>query len=203
MSFYILEKRLLRNMYDSKVLHRFPEYRQAAESPAALPRLFTALKVWECRPQSHAPAHYLLSSLYSIPLQGRKEDFRLATERQLLRKIKETVEIRLPLRYRKQHKGTKTANSSPKSLSRQTCNFRASPPLRLLRPAHPFKIRTFQPLFSARNSLSSTPSGHYRYRRESQRDVGTCCEAVEPMAGWTDDPSTSPKEGSRTQATTL
>lgn len=191
-------------MYDVKALHRFPDCSQAPESPAALPRLFTALKVWECRPQSHAAAHYLLSSLYSMPLQPiqpRKEDFRLVTEKQLFRKIRETVEIKLPLRCRKQRKGTKTASPSPKSLSRQTCNFRASPPLRLLRPAQPFKIRTFRPLFSARNSLSSTPTGHYRYRRESQRDVGTGCEPMEPMAGWTDDPNISSREGKRTHAT--
>jgi hypothetical protein len=177
--------------------------RQAAEDP--LPRLFTALKVWECRPQSHTPAHYLLSPLYAVPIfpPQRKEECRQGTEQELLRKIRETVKVASPQRKQQPRKGTKTASSSPKSLTRQICNFRASPPLRLLRPTHPFKIRTFLPLFSTRNSLSSTPNGSCKRPsrgRESQRDVGTYCEAVEPVAGWAVDPRTSSREEKRLRA---
>ena len=173
---------------------------QAEEEP--LPRLFTALKVWECRPQSHTPAHYLLSPLYAAPIfpPQKKGESRQGTEQELLRKIRETVKISSPQRKLQPRKGTKTASSSPKSLARQICNFRASPPLRLLRPAQPFKIRTFLPLFSARNSLSSTSNGSYKRPsrgRESQRDVGTYCEAVEPMAGWAVDPRASSREEKR------
>lgn len=147
-------------------------------------RLYPVTKIWECRPQTHFPANYPTYRRHIMSISPPASHLvHLYTEKQLMRKIKETVGRK---EERKEKKGRKTASlsSSPKAVKRLVGRSGLSPPLRLLRSGQPFKVRTFCPLFSTRNSLSATPKQGCPFQRRPQRDVGTYCE---PMLGWSED----------------
>ena len=178
-----------------------------------LPRLFTALKVWECKRRSHQPSSYLLSPLYFTPLlpPRPKPDGAVYTEKQLLRKIKETVQPHnLPTTAHPRSRSLKPISNSisPKVNSTfyrktESVRFRVPPPLQRLRPGNTFKLKKFRPLFSERVSLSTTPEGSkkkcgvQKHREVRLRDAGTFCNTMEgdSIDGWIAEPVRSYIQG--------